>query len=255
MGTLEMRTGHLRDAENLLKTAIQHERELAGDSAAVAASMGNYGRLLALTDRGDQALPVLRDATALGARYTGPSSPLTVQNRLFLGEAQLAVGERAEARTTLAAVYDAALAQYGAKHALTLRTQLALARLEMAEGRFGQAQEQLLALISALRHTGTPPAGDLAQALQSLGDVGLSEGQGSQAVAPLQEAVSLREQSSDTPWELAVARERLGEALAAGGGAGARDLLLQAAADLKVQLGAGHSETARAEKALKQLGH
>ena len=32
MGTLEVRTGHLRDAEGLLKDAFEHERALAGDS-------------------------------------------------------------------------------------------------------------------------------------------------------------------------------------------------------------------------------
>jgi eukaryotic-like serine/threonine-protein kinase len=252
MGTLEMRTGHLHAAENLLETAIQRERELAGDSAAVAASMGIYGRLLALTDRGGQALPVLREATAMGVRYTGPSSPLTVQNRLFLGEAQLATGAREVAHTTLTADYDAALAQYGAKHALTLRTQLSLARLALAEGHDRQAQAQLVALISVLRRTGTPPIADLAQALQALGEVGLSQGRQTQAVAPLQEAVSLREHSGDTTWELAVARERLGEALASAGAPAARNLLLQAAADLKAQLGATHSETVRAQGALKQ---
>src|SRR6202011_6051726 len=42
MGTLEYRTGHLREAEGLLKSAYEHERALAGDSAAVSAVMGLY---------------------------------------------------------------------------------------------------------------------------------------------------------------------------------------------------------------------
>jgi predicted negative regulator of RcsB-dependent stress response len=87
--------------------------------------------------------------------------------------------------------------------------------------------------------------------LQSLGEAELSEGHARQAVAPLQEAVSLLEQSRDSTWE-AVARERLGEVLAAGGGAGARQQLLQAVAALTGQLGAAHSETLRGERALRE---
>jgi len=46
MGTLEFRTGHVREAEGLLKDATEHERALAGDSAAVSAVMGLYGESL-----------------------------------------------------------------------------------------------------------------------------------------------------------------------------------------------------------------
>ena len=50
-GALDLRLGHLRDAETLLKSAIERERALAGDSAAVAAAMGYYGQLLTITNR------------------------------------------------------------------------------------------------------------------------------------------------------------------------------------------------------------
>jgi hypothetical protein len=133
---------------------------------------------------------------------------------------------------------------------LTLRTQLALARLAMAEGHGMQARDQLAALIPRLRLAGVQTAVELPQALQSLGEAELSEGHARQAVAPLQEAVSLLEQSRDSTSE-AVARERLGEVLAAGGGAGARQQLLQAVAGLTGQLGAAHSETLRGERALR----
>ena len=93
-GTLELRTGHLREAEPLLRSAFERERSLAGDSAAVAAAMGYYGKLLSITNRGTQAIATLREATALGARYAGASSPLALQNRLFLGEAQLGAGDQ-----------------------------------------------------------------------------------------------------------------------------------------------------------------
>ncbi|MGH8326218.1 MAG: protein kinase domain-containing protein, partial [Steroidobacteraceae bacterium] len=127
-GTLELRTGHLREAEPLLKNAYERERALAGDSAAVAAAMGYYGKLLSLTDRGPQAVVTLREAAALGGRYAGETSPLALQNRLFLGEAQLGMGDTSAARATIGAVYSAASKQYGASHVLSQRAALALAR-------------------------------------------------------------------------------------------------------------------------------
>jgi eukaryotic-like serine/threonine-protein kinase len=171
MGGLELRTGHLHEAEVMLHDAIQHERELAGNSAAVAAALGYYGRLFSITNRPSQALPTLSEAADLGAQYTGPSSPLTVQNRLFLGEAQLAAGNRVAARATLTDDYAVALAQYGSDHPLTLRTQLALARVSAAEGHGPDAQTQLVAVLPGLRRNGAQTVEEVAQATQLLDDL------------------------------------------------------------------------------------
>jgi hypothetical protein len=51
-------------------------------------------------------------------------------------------------------------------------------------------------------------------------------------------------------WELAQARERLGEALLRAGDPAAADLLKKAAHDLESQLGADHPQTLRAKEAL-----
>ena len=169
MGLLEMRTGRMQEAETTLREAIQHQRALAGDSAAVAAALGNYGKLFVLTDRAAQAVPILQEATDIGSRYAGPSSPVAVQNRLFLGQAQLAMGDRGAARATLTADHDMALAQYGADNTWTLRTQLALARLAMEEGHSSEARAQLNAIIPGLRANGVQTADDLAEAVALLG--------------------------------------------------------------------------------------
>jgi len=67
----------------------------------------------------------------------------------------------------------------------------------------------------------------------------------------LTEAVALRERLLwGQSWELAIARERLGEALAATGDARARPLIERAAATLNTQLGTHHPETLRANRAL-----
>ena len=252
-GMLEMRIGHLHEAETMLRDAVRRERDLAGDSAAVAAASGYYGRVLSITDRSEEALRVLNEAADLGARFAGPSSPVAVQNRLFLGEAQLTAGDPDAASATLSTDYELAKAQYGAEYPLTLRTELAQAKVMIVQGRDTQARTQLMAIIPALRHNGVQTITELAQALQALGEVLMMEHQLRQAIVPLREAVELGEQSGDSGWELAVARERLGEALAANGDPAARALLQGSLTDLSAQLGTLHPETVRAQKALARL--
>jgi non-specific serine/threonine protein kinase/serine/threonine-protein kinase len=170
-GILELRTGHLKEAETMLKEAIQHQRELAGNSAAVAAAEGNYGKVLTMTHRASEALPVLSEATDIAVQYAGASSPVAVQNRMFLGEAQLEAGDRKTARATLTADYETAKAQYGPDNPFTLRTQLALAHVRVAEGNESQARAELLAIIPGLRRNGVQTEGELAQALQLLSSI------------------------------------------------------------------------------------
>ena len=253
-GTLELRTGHLREAEPLLRNAFERERALAGDSAAVAASMGYYGKLLAITNRGPQAVATLREATALGERYAGAGSPLALQNRLFLGEALLGAGDTANARATLEADYGAALKQYGPSHVLTQRAGLALARVDLAEGHADAARARLLQTVAALRQLGPQAEASLSEALVALGETDLIRGQPQEARTPLAEAVVLREKNGPQSWDLAEARERLGEALAALRDGSARALLLQAANMLETQLGANHPQTLRARRALQAVG-
>jgi non-specific serine/threonine protein kinase/serine/threonine-protein kinase len=253
-GTLELRTGDLRDAEPLLRNAFQRERALAGDSAAVAAAMGYYGKLLTITDRGPLAVTTLQEATALGERYAGANSPLALQNRLFLGEAQLGAGDAADARTTLEAGRSAALQQYGPSQVLTQRTALALARVDLAQGHAELARARLQQVVAALRRLGPQGEANLSEALVALGETELSRGQPQEARAPLTEAVLLCAKNGSQSWDLAEARERLGEALAASGDGGARPLLRQAATALETQLGPNHPQTLRARRALQAMG-
>jgi non-specific serine/threonine protein kinase/serine/threonine-protein kinase len=255
MGTFELRIGHLNEAERLLKSAIEHERALAGASAAVSAALGYYGRALYLTNRIEPALAALREASDMAGRYAGEASPVALQNRLFLGEAQLAAGDARAAAATLGAARDAALAQYGAAHVLTLRIQLALAQSAAAAG--ADARAELQSAVAGLRHLGPTAEPNLAQALLALGELQMKRGELAQAQATFKEAVALREKSPEDRWESAEAHERLGEALALrsgdGSGDAAADLLRGAARDLETELGAAHPQTVRAKNALARL--
>ncbi|HET9330066.1 MAG TPA: hypothetical protein VFO23_06035, partial [Steroidobacteraceae bacterium] len=251
IGTLDLRLGQLHDAESLLAGAVEREEALAGDSAAVAAALGYLGRLQSLRNRPHDAQATLLRAVDLGTRYTGATSPLTLQNRLYLGEAQLAAGETHTARATLEAAHQAALTQYGANHPFTLRGALSLAHVASAEGHPGEARAQLLTVIAGLRAAGARAAANLADALESLGEVELARRDPQAAVAPLEEAVALDGKSAPAGYELALARERLAEADAAAGHlAQAQPLLRAAYQTLQAQLGSDHPETRRAFAAL-----
>jgi hypothetical protein len=250
-GTLALRTGQLREAETLLKSAIERERALAGNSAAVAAAMGYYGKLLSVTNRNGLAITVLRDAVDLGTRFAGSNSPVTLQDELFLGEAELAATDLGAARATLTAAHTGALAQYGTAHLLTLRTQLALGEVAATAGQNVEARGKLETVVAALRKFAPPTDLTLAQALQALGELQMAQGEKQAAIAALREAVSLRAKAQDQGYELTLARERLGEALCgAGDTPEGTALLKQASQSLELELGSDHPQTVRANAAL-----
>lgn len=247
-GVLELRTGHLRAAATLLEGASVRERELAGDSAAVAAALGYYGRVLSLFRRDSQALAVLRGAVDMASRYAGAWSPVALQNSLFLGEAELLRGDSATARAALERLHAVALMQYGPAHVLTLRGELAL-----ASGDGAAARRNLPAIVAGLRRLGPSAEANLAEALQLLGEAQPLDAPNAEAPAALREALMLRTRSSTAGYGVALVRERLGEALAARKDTGARALLSQALSDLRSELGPDHPEVGRAQCALASL--
>jgi tetratricopeptide (TPR) repeat protein len=215
--------------------------------------MGYYGRVLSITNRNEPAISMLTEAAVLGERYAGAGSPVAIQNRLFLGEAELSIGDRQRAGMTLTAAHDIALAQYGPTHPLTLRTELALGQWAAAGGHPDEARVQLQVVAEGLRKLGPRGESNLAEALEALGDTEAGLGHLGEASADLEEAVAIRKKSPDDLWELAQARERLGETLRKAGNPAATDLLEKAARDLESQLGADHPQTLRAKSALAGL--
>jgi non-specific serine/threonine protein kinase/serine/threonine-protein kinase len=253
-GTLEMRAGHLREAESLLKSSVERERALAGDSAAVAAAMSYYGRILSVTNRNEPGIRLLRESVAMAGTYANPDSPVALQAQTFLGEALLTSGAHDEAAKTLAQAHDAALAHYGAAHPLTLRTEIAVAQVAASESRNETALQQFAEAAAGLRKLGAQSAANLAMALEGLGSAQSAQGRNADAEGSLREALTIRETVPDDVWEQAQARERLGEALAKSGSPAAAALLKKASADLESQLGANHPQTVRAKAALARIG-
>jgi len=254
IGSLDFRIGRLNEAQNVLSAAIARERALAGDSAAVAAAMGYLGKVQSIRDEPKQAVATLTQAVEVAQRYTGATSPVTMQNRLFLGEAQLASGDLGAARGTLETTAAAALAQYGPRHLIVARLQLAQGRVLLADGYLAEGIARIDAAIAGLRKMGLAGQSNLTLALMALGEARMLEHQPAAAVAALNESVVLYQKAHYNGWELATARERLGEAYAAAGEPlRASELLTEAVRELQGDLGAGHPDTRRARAALEHL--
>jgi tetratricopeptide (TPR) repeat protein len=249
-GTLALRVGQLREAEGLLKTAFEKQRELAGDSAAVAAAMGYYGAALTAQGRLPEALDTLPLAVEMAAKFTGAASPLVIQNRLFLTDALTVSGNLGQARE-LASKNLAATERFGPAGVLTLRVRISQARIELEAGHPDAAYGQFAALVEPLRKAGRPGQPLVAHAQLGSGEALLAQGRAAEAVAPLREAVDLRQGLlSAQSWELALARVRLGEALKRSKAAGATELLNQGTTDLAAQLGNDHPQVVRARRVL-----
>jgi hypothetical protein len=253
MGTLEFRTGHIREAERLLKDATQRERALAGDSAAVSAVMGLYAEVLTLTNRGAQGLQVASEAVELATRYAGASSPVALQNRMFLADAQFATGDLKAARAGSLAAYESARAQFGPNDLATLRVQATVANLRFAAGDAAGARAQLVAIATQLRDLGGRADSALARVLQYVGEIDLATGKPGDAIGSLQEAIAVLSRFAESGCNVALARERLGEALIAAKRPGAADVLNQAVSVLSTELGEEHPETVRARSALHKI--
>ncbi len=249
-GNVELRLGHLHEAEVLLQTAVERERAVAGDSAAVAAAMSYYGRVLVITNRIAPALSVLRDAVTMGARYAGPDSPVVVQAQLFLGDAMLAGGDPKGAAKVLNTTHDAVLKHLGPANLLTLRCEVSLAQVAVANADYARAELMLTEAAAGLRKLGSMSEPHLALSLETLGEVELAQNRIPQAINALREAVALREHNPEDLWEIALARERLGEAMQHSSNGSGLPLLKRAALDLETQLGATHPQTLRAREAM-----
>lgn len=251
VGTLSYRVGRIADAERELKHAFQGQRAISGDSAAVAASMGQYGSLQTALGRPDQAIPILEEASRMAEKFTARGSALHVQNQTFLAEAHAAAGRSQQAAQIADEALTLARKQFGDDHYFAQRARLAKARLTATQQPFQKASAELADIITKLRAGGPAAQLALGQALVAQGELLIQNGRAADAAPVLEEAVRLREQMMwEQSWELAEARARLGEAQVATGKAGGKQLIEQSIATLESQLGPGHPQTARARRAI-----
>nr|WP_298720015.1 serine/threonine-protein kinase [uncultured Steroidobacter sp.] len=251
VGTLYYRVGRIADAERELQHAFEGQRAISGDSAAVAASMGQYGSLQTALGRSDRSIAILDEAARMAEKFTARGSALHVQNQTFLAEAHAAAGRNQKAVQIADEAWALARKQFGDEHFFAQRARLAKARLTANQQPFEKASAELADVITKLRAGGPAAQLALGQALIAQGELLLQNGRAAEAAPVLEEALKLREQVMwEQSWELAEARARLGEALVASGKPEGKQLIEQALGTLHSQLGPEHPQTSRAKRAV-----
>jgi serine/threonine protein kinase len=138
-GAVEIAAGDPVAAEPLLREATDLRQRYFGPSAATAAALGNYGKLLLMRERHDAALPVLLDAAEMGRRFAGHGSLHHVAALSGVAEAQLGLGRKAEGLATAQAALSASLQTLGRNHPGAGMAGLALARAQAEQGQFEHA--------------------------------------------------------------------------------------------------------------------
>jgi non-specific serine/threonine protein kinase/serine/threonine-protein kinase len=250
-GTLAFRTGRIGEAEGILEHAYRKQRAITGDSASVGAAMGLYGAALSARGRPVEALPILDEAVAIGSKFTGPRSPLTIQNAQFRADALIAAGRLDDARKAIDGLRSSMNAAFGPESALGLRLRITELRLAVAAQRFPDVVRDAPAVIAGLRKLGVSARPQLAQALVIQGVALTRHAPGPHAAeASLEEAIRLRSELLwSGSWELAEARVRLAEALGQGDPVRRAALLDAALPSLQQELGAEHALTRLARAA------
>ena len=138
--------------------------------------------------------------------------------------------------------------QLGEDHLYVLRIRVAQARLDTVNGNPARADAALVDLIARLRKQGPNGVAALAQAIVARGDALLAQRRTAEAIPLLTEGLHLRESYLwDQSWELAIARERLGEALGRNDPRG-KELLHKALSVFESQLGPENRQTQRVRR-------
>lgn len=251
VGALSLRMGRLTDAERELKHGFEGQRALAGDSASVAASMGQYGALRTALGYPEQALPILEQAERMAAKFTAPASALHLLNRVYLAEALQSAGHQQRAADLITETWAMARKQFGPEHLYAHLVHLSKSKLLATRQTPEQTLAELMEVTGNLRAQGAAAQPPLARALVTQGDLLLKQQRAAEALPLLEEAVRIREQTMwSESWELAEARARLGEAQLAVGKLEGKQLIEQAATTLHGQLGPDHPQTLRARRAI-----
>ncbi|MFB9066638.1 serine/threonine-protein kinase [Pseudofulvimonas gallinarii] len=160
-GALEVTAGDFLAAEPLLREAVDLRRRNYGASAATAALLNNYGKLLLRLERAPDAIPVLEEASEQGQRFAGSGSMLHIAALSGLAEAQLGAGRIAEARDSALKAGQAARDHLGATHPATALANLALAQIYAHEGEAARATA-LLGDVDAIAAQSGPTGARLA---------------------------------------------------------------------------------------------
>ncbi|MCE2915057.1 MAG: protein kinase domain-containing protein [Rubrivivax sp.] len=161
---LALREGRADEAERLFQQALDLRRAHLPPSAAQAALQNNLGKMVLRRGAAAQALPMLREAVAMGEQYAGPASQHTLSALAGVAEAQIALREFDAAKLTLGELQQRAERQWGPDHLLSGVGHLTQARWHAAQEQWLLAEQRLARAEAIWTAVGAPAAPYLSQA-------------------------------------------------------------------------------------------
>ncbi len=242
LGTSYFFSGQPAKSRAALERALDiRERLLGPESPRLVPLLNNLGDTLAKSGEVEQARPSLLRGIALGEKTVGPKHAYTVACRISLAEAELSVGRLSEAMELIDVVLNAKppAAYVSEAHAVK-----ALVLLE--QGKAMEARPVAEAGVAAAESLGTSSA-ELILPLTALGEALLELGSPKEAVAVLERALTISDETKGWSVHEADAQFPLARALLASGGDAQRALSLAAEAE------AAWSTTRAREAKLKAL--
>lgn len=138
------RRGDLEDAAAHFRDALEVRRQLFGPSAATAALLGNYARVLQRLDARTDALTLVEEALPMALAHAGPVSPLTLSLRITRAELLITHGRLSDAGGELDRLEAGAVAP----GMLQLRIALARAIHLRDSGSLRSARDHLATLLA-----------------------------------------------------------------------------------------------------------
>lgn len=139
LAAAHFRSGQLAQAAEYFEQALVIRRAAFGPSAATAALIGNYARVLQQRDERAAALELIEEAEPMAEAHAGPNSPLTLSLRVTRAELLAAEGRPVEADSALAALEQLETLP----GSLQLRVQLLRAGILADSGKREAAREHL----------------------------------------------------------------------------------------------------------------
>ncbi len=176
--TVYHRQGNLAAAERLYAESIALRRARFGDSAALAAAMNNYGQVLIIRHRLDEAAEQLEQARDMMARFAGETSPDHAIILRSLGSLVLTAGDPDRALDKLNEAEAIMLGTLGPDHLFTaiIRAQAAMALGERDQQAARTALAQLIAQMEGMGPPAEPhQASALCEKAVLLLDMGLPD--------------------------------------------------------------------------------
>ncbi|HEX8697899.1 MAG TPA: tetratricopeptide repeat protein, partial [Myxococcaceae bacterium] len=179
--------------------------ERAGDELARAESLHILGGVLYKVGRFDEARNRFQQAAVLMEKELGPEHPFVASMHNNVGVAQAELGSFEKARAS----YERALAiterALGPEHPDVANTLIGLGRALVYIGDFGEAELRLQSALTLGQKVLGPEHPLVAEALLGLGELHLARGQPVQALAPLEQGLSMLQSEviADTRFTLA----------------------------------------------------